>query len=455
MSFTNPLFLFVFLPIAILTYWNVRSVYRSHVILISSLMFIALLSIYDLTLLLITIFVNWIFICKFTTERNNNKALIVPILWNISFLGLFKYYHFITDNINPILPKDLPNISLILPVGISYYTFVLLAYLIDFYKENLITKPKFIDFVNYISFFPKFISGPITKSDSFGNQLHEKAEIIKPGYAAAGLSLIIIGLSKKILIADVIARNINTSLWLQCESLDFWGAWIAALGYTLQLYFDFSGYSDMAVGIGRLFGFELPINFNAPYQSLNFRDFWRRWHISLSDWLKRYLYISLGGSARSTLRTYFNIFVTMVICGLWHGASWTFVIWGSLHGVMLIFYRIAHRWWDAIPSITARVIMLPLIVMSWVYFRAPSVTEGNAVFKAMFGVAGFDSPATFDYQPDFIIAMAAGIIYTQFFKDTKDLNFTFNSKWIFLLVTMGVFSVLMMDADAEFLYLRF
>lgn len=456
MLLNDPIFLFLFLPAALLIYWNVRPGYRPYVILASSLLFVSCNGFHHLGFFLLTTAVNWFLLSRITGRSENvKKHLTVTVAWNVAFLCLFKYYGFINKNVGFVLPNTLPEMNLILPVGISYYTFVMISCAVDASRRLPVKKLSLTEYLNYVSFFPKFICGPITKSVDFGNQITEPVFRNKTGNISSGIAFIIIGLAKKALVADVIARKVNTSLWLSCGTLNFCDAWIAAFAYTLQIYFDFSGYSDMAVGIGRLFGLELPINFNAPYQSKNFREFWKRWHISLSEWLMQYIYIPLGGSRKSAASAYCNILITMLICGIWHGASFTFLMWGAIHGTLLVVFRMFRSCWDAIPPFLARAAMLPLITMTWVYFRAPSIAEGNAMIEAMTGISRFSLAPAAKYEAGFVITLAVGFFYTQFMKDTSEINLELNFQWVVMLTLLGIFSILMTGQKTEFLYLRF
>jgi D-alanyl-lipoteichoic acid acyltransferase DltB (MBOAT superfamily) len=457
MSFTGDISFFAFLVATLFLYWKVPTERERAIVLFSaSMVFYGCYSIYYLGLLVASIAINLVFLRYIWKEQHPVRLImIIGVFFNLSILALFKYYNFFATNINLLSPFLLPILTLSLPMGISYYTFVIIGYLIDAYRDKKYSRPSLLGFINYITFFPKIISGPITTSRDFYPLVANPPDRLAEYQVSTGISLIIIGLAKKTLIADVIAYGINEPLWTQWKTLQFWDAWLAATGYTLQLYFDFSGYSDMAVGIGMLFGLTLPFNFNSPYQALNFSDFWRRWHITLSNWLATYCYIPLGGSRGSKLTRYRNVLITMSLCGLWHGANWTFIIWGAVHGFLIIIYRLFQSQWDRVPRIAIRIIMFFLIVMSWVFFRAPSVEAGVNIFKSMFGFNGMGSISNLWANKSLLLAMVVGLIYTQFLKDTKEISLAWNWKWAVILSVLAVFGILMMQTKSEFLYLRF
>lgn len=338
-------------------------------------------------------------------EQKNTRGLFVfGVAANLALLAYYKYANFFLDNVNSVFGTHWEVGTIILPLAISFYTFTQIIYLVDAWRGEA-KEYNFLHYCLFIGFFPQLIAGPILHHRDIIPQFMRK-ENLTPQWSnfAVGLSIFAIGLFKKTVIADNLAHYVAPvyDATDTAGQIDFFRAWGSSLAYTFQLYFDFSGYCDMAIGASRVFGIHLPINFFSPYKSTNIIDFWRRWHITLSRFLRDYLYISLGGNRKGRARRYINLFLTMLIGGLWHGAGWTFVIWGGLHGTYLM---INHGWrylmdslgWDFSDKpyykITCWFITFVAVVFSWVYFRAPSLEHGTQVAMAMLGLSGFELPA--------------------------------------------------------------
>ncbi|MFM7846557.1 MAG: MBOAT family O-acyltransferase [Planctomycetota bacterium] len=322
--------------------------------------------------------------------------LAISLLGNLGLLFLFKYAGFMTQIAADLAKlwggREIPVLSLILPVGISFYTFESISYVIDVYRGIARPARSYLDYACFISFFPHLVAGPIIRYSDMLHQFHEVAWVRpRPDWnqIVTGLLLLTLGMAKKLLIADTIAVRINP--WWDAlsgeASLGFVNSWAAVLGYTFRIYFDFSGYSDMAVGLGHLFAVRLPMNFNSPYQALDPSDFWRRWHISLSSWLRDYLYIPLGGNRHG--HQYRNLMITMVLGGLWHGAAWLFIVWGAWHGSLLIVYHYLKKY-QLLPDNTSgwgrwfnRQLMFVLVVIGWVFFRAADVQAGTGTWDSL------------------------------------------------------------------------
>ncbi len=343
---------------------------------------------------------------KRTGKQKSAKWLMIfGVTANLASIALFKYADFIIGNVNAVAGSSFTELGLLLPLAISFFTFQQIAYLADCYNKDVVER----DFLNYslfVTFFPQLIAGPIVHHTEMLPQFS------KPGIGkinweniTVGLSIFSLGLFKKVIIADNIATFSDPvyAAALAGQSLTFLEAWVAALGYTVQLYFDFSGYSDMAIGLARMFGILLPLNFNSPYKATNISDFWRRWHMTLSRFLRDYLYIALGGNRAGQLRRYVNLAVTMVLGGLWHGAGWTFIIWGALHGVFLVINQ-AWQWFcKEVLGFTgkstwygravARLLTFLAVVIAWVFFRAESLDAAMAVIAGLVGGDGFIIPA--------------------------------------------------------------
>ena len=332
-------------------------------------------------LLLATGLVSWwlgIRISKSANPTTRKAYLCTYIISNILILIYFKYTNFLLDIWNDLFQSNFSPLSLFLPVGISFYTFQSVSYAVDVYKKKVEATPSFLQFLFYLSFFPLLLAGPITRAGTFFPQI-EKKEPISQQMIYAGLWMIIIGILKKAVIADYIAQYNN---WIFDSPLSYSGfeCLMGTLGYTVQIYCDFSGYSDMSIGIASIMGFQLVQNFNFPYRATNLSDFWRRWHISLSTWLRDYIYIPLGGNRKGELRTYINNFLTMIIAGLWHGASWIFVFWGALHGIGLVIQKLNKRWLDRLPNnwiirFLSWLLTFVFLIIAWIFFRSSSFEQ--------------------------------------------------------------------------------
>ncbi|MEY8386130.1 MBOAT family O-acyltransferase [Oscillospiraceae bacterium 38-13] len=345
--------------------------------------------------------------------RRKKALLVLGLAFHLLFLGAFKYLDFFTGSLNSLLGTEFPAAGLLLPVGISFFTFKSMSYLIDVYRDENAAARRFSDLLLYVSFFPQVVSGPIAR---FGPFLQGR-ESARPGseQCAQGLRRFTVGLAKKALISEMTAGVVNTAFSLG-GGLDWRMAWLGAAAYTLQIYFDFSGYSDMAIGLGTLLGFRTPENFDHPYVSSSITEFWRRWHLSLSFWFRDYLYIPLGGGRRGTARKCLNKAVVFLLCGLWHGASWTFVLWGAWHGLLsslesvLPMKRLLER---PLGRFLGHVYTLLAVCLGFVVFRAASVGEAWTVLRAMF--SGFTlSPASTlaleQISPAVWCALGAGVL---------------------------------------------
>jgi alginate O-acetyltransferase complex protein AlgI len=321
------------------------------------------------------------------------RAVTAAIVVSLITLGFFKYFMFLEDNLNSVLGwlgGDMVQVlAITLPVGISFYTFHALSYSIDVYRGTARPVRSFIDFACYIALFPQLVAGPIIRYNTVAGQLVTRAHTWER--FASGVALFILGFAKKILLANPIAHVADAAFGAQ--SLATADAWFGAVAYALQIYFDFSGYSDMAVGLGRMVGFEFQKNFDSPYQAESITDFWRRWHISLSTWLRDYLYIPLGGNRKGPLRTYVNLIVVMLLGGLWHGANWTFIAWGAYHGILLALERLRGKLsvYERLPRPLRLGATLVLVLLSWVLFRSSSLHDALTYLTVMFG-GGITSP---------------------------------------------------------------
>ncbi len=414
MLFNSIEFIFFFLPAAYFIFLKLSR--RNHVskpaliwLLGASLFFYSWWNPKYLILIVASMLFNYFAARILTRLHHANRLslkrfiLFAVITANLLLLGYYKYAFFLIGNVNVLFGTSYFFESLVLPLGISFFTFQQIAYLVDVYRLE-VEDPGFLNYCLVVTFFPHLIAGPIVHYRDLIPQFARPRLLVRNRDIAIGLTIFVIGLFKKVVLADTVsiyARAAFDSAALG-QTLPFFKAWGGLLAYSLQIYFDFSGYSDMAVGLGRLFGIKLPVNFNSPYKATGIIDFWRRWHITLSDFLLRYVYIPLGGNRKGVGRQYLNLMVTMLLGGLWHGAGWTYVVWGGLHGVYLTInhlWRLLRERWFNFPSspwssILARTVTLSAVIVAWVFFRAKDINSAVYYFGGLAGINGFDWPKT-------------------------------------------------------------
>jgi alginate O-acetyltransferase complex protein AlgI len=388
--------------------------------------------------------------------------LAASLAGNLGLLVYFKYSKLLLTTANNAsvtffgsnLPVWTNTFEVILPAGISFYTFQTLSYIIDVYRGHCHVEKSFLKFNAFVTFFPHLIAGPLTRHNQLIPQLSsiEVSGIIIRW--REGIYLFAIGLAKKVLIADRIANYIDPML--SSGNMDMTTAWLTMLGYTLQIYFDFSGYSDMAIGLGRLFNIELPQNFNSPYQALNPSDFWRRWHMSLSAWLRDYLYISLGGNRYGSLRRNFALFATMFLGGLWHGASWTFAAWGAYHGFLLIAYHYGKGTWDKLPIGVQKITTFLLVCFGWILFRSVDFQFASNWFLSLFAFKTISSYVFFSIPKPLLILIAIGICIASFFANaSRRSSFNLSPLRQVALGALTVLAIVYMQYSSKFLYFQF
>lgn len=396
MVFSSFVFLLVFLPLVLFLYFISPRRLKNLVLLIASLIFYAWGEpVYVLIMLFSTVFdyTNGRLIEYFRAHGSPGKmkaALVVDLCGNLAILGFFKYADFVIGNINTITGAGLSLLHIALPIGISFYTFQTMSYTIDVYRGNVPAQHNILDFATYVVLFPQLIAGPIVQYKTVAKELSKRKSSLVD--FSEGVFRFSVGMAKKVLLANQIGALWNTIS--QMHELTAATAWLGAIAYSFQIYFDFSGYSDMAIGLGRMFGFHFLENFNFPYMSKSITDFWRRWHISLSSWFKEYVYIPLGGNRKGMPRQIFNLLVVWMLTGLWHGANWNFVLWGLYYGVLLILEKLfLLRWLEKLPAWIGRVYSLFLVVIGWTIFAQTDMGELAGYLKAMFGigVAGVNS----------------------------------------------------------------
>ena len=374
MVFSSITFLFYFLPIVLIIYYLIPNKYKNIVLLISSFIFYFYgepKNIYIMILSILATYIFGILIDKYKKTKYSKIFLILSIFINIGLLIYFKYADFIIKNINLWLSNKIDLIHVILPIGISFYTFQLISYIVDVYRGEAKVQKNIIKLATYISLFPQLIAGPIVRYTTIENQLENREYNMKN--FSIGVRRFIIGLGKKVMIANVMGNLINIFLVSDEKSVLFY--WLYAIALMIQIYFDFSGYSDMAIGLGKMLGFDFPENFNYPYIATSITDFWRRWHISLSSWFRDYIYIPLGGNRVSKLKWIRNIIIVWMLTGLWHGAEWNFVIWGLYFGVLLIIEKVfLLKWLQKIPKVISRIYTLFIVMISFIIFNGEGIS---------------------------------------------------------------------------------
>ena len=385
MVFSSFTFLLLFLPLTLLVYYLARGTRaRNLVLCLFSLVFYAWGEPVYVLLMLGSILVNYLFGRLLgRLERPGGRKLVLAgaLTVNLGAIGLFKYGNFVLENLGLLLGTPLGRLSFALPLGISFYTFQILSYVLDVYKNKTPPQRNLLNLATYIVLFPQLVAGPIVRYDQVQQELALRRET--PEDFVAGLKRFAVGLGKKVILANSMASVADPIL--DAAVLPQGTAWLAAVAYALQIYFDFSGYSDMAIGLGRMFGFHFSENFNYPYTADSVTDFWRRWHISLSTWFRDYVYFPMGGSRRSVCRNIFNLLAVWMLTGLWHGASWNFVVWGVYYGLLLVTekYLLAGVI-RKLPALLRRAVTLLLVLVGWVIFRMESLTGILSVLRGMF-----------------------------------------------------------------------
>ena len=393
MLFNSLIFLGAFLPVTYTVFWSLRSANSRYVWLtITGYVFYGYWNWRFCFLMAFSTLVSYSAGLGFLRWEDNLRArrfcLWIPIVVDLSLLGFFKYANFAVATAGSIAgwfgtDVTLPHLNIILPIGISFYTFHTISYIVDSYRRVIRPTRNLFEFSAYVSLFSQLIAGPIVRFRQIEEDLHQIGAHNRRRWLSRGVSFFIVGLVEKVVIADSLAAFVDPAL-ANYGALSTGGAWLAMLGYTFQIYFDFSGYSSMAAGLGYLFGLRIPQNFNSPYKALDPSDFWRRWHISLSTCLRDYVYIPLGGNRRGERKTYANMLVTMLVGGLWHGASWTFVVWGAYHGLLLGVHKRFATQWDSLPIAVRQPLMFLLALLGWVFFRATDFTMAASLLHTMF-----------------------------------------------------------------------
>ncbi|MCI9246118.1 MAG: MBOAT family protein [Clostridia bacterium] len=385
MVFSSFTFLFIFLPLVLLTYFLAKKrQLRNIVLLVFSLIFYAWGEPVYVILMLLSIIVNYLIALKIERrKRGKKKWMIIDVIFNLGIIGFFKYGNFMIQNINTVFHSNIGEMDLALPIGISFYTFQVLSYVIDVYRKTVPAQKSIVNLGMYVTLFPQLIAGPIVRYETVAEEIENRKENFTE--VVEGLKRFFIGLGKKVLIANQMALIADTIYGGDLATTGTVSLWLAAISYTLQIYFDFSGYSDMAIGLGRMFGFHFLENFNYPYIAKSITDFWRRWHISLSTWFRDYVYIPLGGNRVSKFKWLRNILVVWLLTGLWHGASWNFILWGVYYGVILIIEKVfLGRIIEKLPKVLQHIYALFFIIIGWVIFRVEDFSQMGIVLQKMF-----------------------------------------------------------------------
>lgn len=487
MLFNSYEFIFIFLPTTLILFFifiEFNFLIAAKVwLLITSLFFYGYWKITYLPLLLISVLGNYYFGKYINRGGESAKTLLwTGVCFNLVILGYYKYANFFLNSVNQLFNTSYTLPIILLPLAISFYSFTQIAYLVDAYRGQ--TKDRNYDLLSYslfVIFFPQLIAGPILRHDELIPQFKQiRNFIFCHKNIATGVVLFILGLSKKIIIADTLSPWV-APVFDNATEVSFIEAWIGVLSYTFQLYFDFSGYSDMAIGLGLMFNISLPINFDSPYKAISISDFWRRWHITLSQFLRDYLYIPLGGSRRGEVRRYANLLITMLLGGLWHGAGWTYIVWGGLHGIFLVINHSWRRLGIVLPKLITWLITFLAVIVSWVFFRASDFNQAIAIVKAMIGLKGivllqdFQAPLFWltnvgvefkhwqqlaclppNYKYSLFLLSAVGIISITM-PNTQQLIQRFKPNWWWAVTVsiLAIYSLISLNGVSEFLYFQF
>ena len=410
MEFSSIIFILIFLPIFLFSYFIIKNnTYKNIILLLFSLAFYAFGEPIYIFLMIISIIINY-FIALLIDKKKKRLLLILAIIFNIGLLIVFKYTDFIIDINNYLLNTNFAHKNILLPIGISFYTFQILSYVIDVYLGKVKVQKNILFLGSYITAFPQLIAGPIVRYETIEQELTKRTHSIDKVYD--GINRFIIGLSKKVLIANNVGY-ITTHVMNQIPTTyGFIGAIISMLCYTLQIYFDFSGYSDMAIGIGKILGFSFPENFNYPYIANNITDFWRRWHITLSSWFKEYVYIPLGGNRVKWYRHIINILIVWLLTGLWHGASINFLLWGLYYGIFLIIEKyLLKKVLDKTPAFIKHIYTIIIIVIGWTIFYNTNLTDLLNTFKSLIGYYGLGNIKVFVYTESLTVVNIIAVIF--------------------------------------------
>lgn len=464
MLFSSMTFIYVFLPIVCTIYFLTPKEYRNFVLLIASMIFYAWGEPKYFVILLLTIIINY-FGALIIDKKRTKAVLFFFILLNLSFLIYFKYFNFLIENINLLFHSNIDFIKVIMPIGISFYTFQAMSYIIDVYRKETAPQRDIYKLSLYICLFPQLIAGPIIKYHDIKDQINNREETFSK--VCLGAKRFIIGLSKKVLIANVMGEIVEKIFSQNPDCLTLPISWLGAICYSFQIFFDFSGYSDMAIGLGLIFGFEFMENFNYPYISKSVTEFWRRWHISLSSWFKNYVYIPLGGSKNGLKKTCINLLIVFLLTGIWHGASWNFIIWGLWYALFLIFEKITniHKTPDNNKTLLIKSgYTLFVVIVGWIIFRADNFNYALKYIKTMLNPFKIHLHTTVNILPYYIsiyeilILIAAIIcaapIFNRMLQVENKAGKSFINIYLILLFILSTASIAVSTYN-PFIYFRF
>lgn len=470
MLFPSEVFLFLFLPIVVCLYYGVflkHSVGKNIFLFIASLLFYAYGEPIYVFLMIFMILIHYFFgllVERYKRSELNSKLVLAGmVVFDILILGYFKYADFIIENINSVFSTQIELINVALPIGVSFFTFQAISYVVDVYRGKGKVQTSFLNVGLYISFFPQLIAGPIVRYETIANEIENRKENFKD--FSLGINRFIIGLGKKVLLANqfaVVADSVFNGVTVDGNANSMFLLWLGAISYTLQIFFDFAGYSDMAIGLGKMFGFHFEENFNYPYISKSISEFWRRWHMSLQTWFRDYVYIPLGGSrVNSTSRLVFNIFVVWLLTGIWHGANWTFIVWGLMYFVLLIIERFTNI--QERLGKYSTIYTLFFVMLGWVIFRSESIGLAIKYMLGMIGIGcdGIFGGALFSYLQRYGLVYILGIIcclpYLKRAHKVLSKNTIYNV--LYIIVTIVIFCVSLMyifsNAYSPFIYFNF
>ncbi len=409
MVYSSYVFLFLFLPITLIGYFSLQNtknkIYQRLFLILASLFFYGYNNIKYVPLIVLSVIVNYVIAKLIVVLKSkpfiSKVCLVAGIIFNVLLLGYFKYYNFFIENMNAVLGMDIPIKKILLPLGISFFTFQQLSFQISIYKgEHKLGN--FIDYSTFVTFFPQLVAGPIVIYNEIEPQLMDDSRRkFNIENFQKGLYMFILGMFKKVVVADTLSIFVDNGFVM--TNLGFVTAWATVLSYTFQIYFDFSGYSDMAIGLGKMFNIDITYNFLSPYKSKSVSEFWRKWHITLGRALSTYIYIPLGGNRKGIVRTCINLFLTFLVSGIWHGAAWTFVLWGVLYGVLVVIERIFKKSIEKIPGFIRVCLVFLCVNLLWVLFRAENFAQVAEIYKGMLNFTSFDIMRLSDIVVDGII----------------------------------------------------
>lgn len=489
MLFNSYIFIFLFLPLVLFGYYGLHYLKQHKLamgyLICMSMWFCGYMSLEYSVILIISVLSNFILIeimSRTQGKLGRKSVLLLGLVWNIGGLFYFKYYDFFVENINETFKTDIALLEFILPLGISFYTFQQLSYVIDYYREDC-EKYSFCEYAAYITFFPKLIQGPLASHEEVILQLRaEENHRLNYENLSRGIYAFALGLAKKVLIADTFSKIVTIG-YNDMELLNSPSAMLVMVCYSLQLYFDFSGYCDMAYGIGLFFNIELPINFNSPYKAHSIMDFWDRWHMTLTRFFTKYVYIPLGGNRKGVIRTYGNVLIVFLVSGLWHGANWTFILWGAVHGICSVLERckLSKAIRPNVPKVIRVVVTFVVVTFLWSLFRAESVKQALELWYQLFhaGWGEIYAPITqnfndmielkalyrfglggvmTDYPGLLLVLFTFSVLLSCFFmKNTQEkvMEMKRSNTKIFVIVVLMIWSIISLSEVSQFLYVNF